>query len=135
MGAKLTQAPMLRPRAILYPDHDQNQRSCNSPASAGLAGWSQEKGALKSPKNGVNETATILRRFHFSSSLKRMSCIVRVPPRSPSFCLTWEMVALTDQDPESSNSSMPTSLQCVPQMHALHDQAIHTPPPLPLYLC
>ena len=50
------------------------------------AGWSQDKGVLRSPKNGVNETATILRRFHFSSSLKRMSCIVKVCPQPPTVC-------------------------------------------------
>ena len=51
------------------------------------AGWSQDKGVLRSPKNGVNETATILRRFHFSSSLKRMSCIVKACSPTPTYSL------------------------------------------------
>ena len=45
------------------------------------AGWTQDKdnGELRSPKDGGQpEKVTILRRFHFSSSLKRMSCIIKV---------------------------------------------------------
>lgn len=44
------------------------------------AGWSQSEGKLVAPKQGSGQrtSLTILRRFHFSSSLKRMSCLVKV---------------------------------------------------------
>ena len=44
------------------------------------AGWTQADGQIRSPKEGEREIVTILRRFHFSSSLKRMSCIVKARP-------------------------------------------------------
>ncbi len=45
------------------------------------AGWAYAGGTLTSPKQaGSKETATILHRFHFTSTLKRMTVVVKVCP-------------------------------------------------------
>ena len=48
-----------------------------------MIGWSQSESKLVPAKQAGEARAgavTIVRRFHFSSSLKRMSCIVKVLP-------------------------------------------------------
>ena len=60
------------------------------------AGWTQADGQIKSPKEGEREIVTILRRFHFSSGLKRMACIVKVR-RGPVVIRGWGFTSCIPQ--------------------------------------
>ncbi|CAL8460618.1 g147 [Coccomyxa elongata] len=56
-------------------------------------GWAYAGGTLTSPKQaGSKETATILHRFHFTSTLKRMAVVVKVENEQSSTPAYWAVV-------------------------------------------
>lgn len=91
------------------------------------AGWTQTDGKLHPAKqaSGPREAVTIVRRFHFSSSLKRMSCIVKVGSGACYFEVSVQCMSSWNLGTGMQQSSASSSRRCLQVENASSDTTEH----------
>jgi hypothetical protein len=89
------------------------RKGCFAKQGGAGAGWSYSGGNITSPRQAGKESVTILHRFHFTSALKRMTCILKVLLSHPS---TSRLFSTTITKCPSHRFHLTSALTCTPAL-------------------